>query len=114
PSDSPTRSLAALVRSTRSPLLDSCARLALGLAALDGLPLVVRLFAFRQADGHLDAAVLEIHPDRHERHAPLDGLANQLPDLLAVQEQLAAALRIVIAVAAVAVRVDVHVVDPDL
>src|SRR5262249_46207330 len=53
-------------------------------------------------------------PARDERHPLLDGLANQLADLVAVQEQLAAAQRLVVGVAAVAVGADVDVVEEDL
>src|SRR5262245_64682177 len=56
---------------------DRRARLAVSLAAFDGLSLVVILLALGQADRHLHASVLEIQPDRHERHAFLDGLADQ-------------------------------------
>src|SRR5262245_4864322 len=41
---------------------------AVGLAALDRLALVVILLALGQADRHFHAPVLEIQPDRYERH----------------------------------------------
>src|SRR5262245_49325221 len=97
---------------SRSAFFDGGARFALRLPALDGLALVVRLLAPRQAHGDLDPAVLEVHPHGDERHAALDRLPYELPEFLPVQEQLAPPLRIVIAVTAVAVRVDVDVVDP--
>src|SRR3712207_7082760 len=50
--------------------------------------------------GDLHVAVLEIHARRHERHAAFDGLADQLADFLPAQQQLAAACRLVIGVAA--------------
>src|SRR5712692_200622 len=96
----------------RSPSgFDRRSRFAIRLAPLDRLALVVLLLAFREADGHLHAAVLEVHADRHQRHPLLDGPANELPDFVAVQQQLAAAQRLVLGVAAMAVRADVHVVD---
>src|SRR5687767_11773588 len=63
------------------------------LASLDRFPLVVILLAFCETDGNLDAPVLEVHPDGHERHPLLLDLADQLADLLAVQEQFSATQR---------------------
>src|SRR5262249_20412386 len=89
--------------------LDCCARFAVGLAALDRLALVVRLLAFCEADGDLHAPIFQVHADGHDGHAALGGLANQLADLLTVQQQLAPPFGIVIAVAAIAIRADVDV-----
>ena len=74
----------------RLSLLHGRARLAIDLALLDRVALVVRLLALGERQRQLDAPVLEIHPQRHERHAALDGLADQLPDFVAVQQQLSA------------------------
>src|SRR6266702_4235 len=93
--------------------LDGGACFAIRLAAFDRLALVVRLLALGQADGHLHTAVLQVHAHGHQRHPALDGLANQLSDLLSVEQQLPPTRRLVIAVAAVSVRADMHVVNPD-
>src|SRR5437868_8250927 len=103
--DAPDRPLRSTAR------FDGRARFAVDLAALDRLALDVLLLAARQADGNLYAAVLEVQPRRHERHALLDGLADQLADLVPVQQQLAPAQRLVLGVAAMAVRADVDVVE---
>src|SRR3954468_10895941 len=97
-----------------APRLDRGARFAVRVAPLHRFALVVILLAPRQADGHLYPAVLEVHADRDQRHPFFDRLANQLPDLLAMQEQLATPERLVIGVAAVRVRADVHVVEEHL
>src|SRR5262245_27449635 len=93
---------------------DRRARLAVGLAAFDGLPLVVILLALGQADRHLHASVLEIQPDRYKRHALLDGLADQLLDLGTMEQEFPPTQRLVIGVATVAVGADVDVVEKDL
>src|SRR4030095_13875403 len=92
--------------------LDGCPRFPIGVAALDRLALVVVLLALGEADRHLDAPFLEVHPDGDQRHPLLDRLANQLLDLLPVQQELPLAGGLVIAVAAVAVGADVDVLDP--
>src|SRR6185295_3709098 len=96
------------------PRLHRGARLAIGLALLHRLALVVLLLAPGEADGHLDAAVLEVDAQRHERHPALDRLADQLANLALVQQQLAAAQRLVVGVAAVAVGADVDDVEEHL
>src|SRR4029077_4650962 len=97
-----------------SSRFDGGTRLAIGLAPLDRLALVELLLAFGERHGHLDAAVLEIQTGGDERHAALDRLPDQLPDFLAMEEELAAAQRLVVRVAAVAVGADVDVVEKDL
>src|SRR6185436_7546158 len=92
-----------------APRFDGRARFAIDFALLDRLALVVVLLPFREADRHLDAAVLEVQPHRDEGHALLHRLPNQLADLVATKEQLAAAQRLVVRVTAMAVRADVHV-----
>src|SRR5258705_11431801 len=101
---------------TGSPLtrLDARARLPIGLPAAERLALVVRLLALGERQQHLDAPFLEVELQRHEREALLDGPANQLADLVRVHQQLALPLLGVIGVAAVTVRADVHVHQPDL
>src|SRR5687767_12755102 len=95
------------------PPFDCRARLPLGLAPLDGFALVVFLLALCEADRDLHAAILEVHPDGDERHPLLDGFADELQDFVAVQQQLPAAQRLVLGVAAMAVRADVDVVQVD-
>src|SRR5438094_91251 len=90
---------------------DRRACFAVGLAALDRLAFVVLLLPFRQADRHLHATLLVVEPHRDERHSLLDRLADQFPDFVAVQQELPAAQRLVIGVAAMAVRADVDVVE---
>src|SRR5204863_3314594 len=80
----------------------------------DRLSLVVRLLPFGQTDRNFDAAVFQVHAQRHERHSTLDGLSNKLSYLLPMQQQLPPARRFMIAVPTIAVGADVHVVDPDL
>src|SRR5215831_1760440 len=79
---STTMTMTAAVRTARElfiwpaslpSFLDRCARFARRFAPLDRLALVVRLLPFRETDGDLDAPVLQVHPDRHQRHAALDG-----------------------------------------
>src|SRR5690349_21146562 len=97
---------------TSASLLDCGARLAIELAAPDGLALVMCLLALGERQRHLHSTTLEIEPERHERQALLHRLADQLADLVFVQQQLAAPLRIVVDVAAMRVGIDVHVVEP--
>src|ERR1700732_1172435 len=80
-------------------------------APLDRLPLVVLLLALGETDGHLHAAVLEVHPHRHEGHALLHRLSDQPATLAPVQQQLARSERLVVGVAPVAVGTDVDVVE---
>ena len=87
-----------------SRVLIAARRFAIGFAPLDRLALVVFLLALGEADGHLHAAVLEVHPNGHEGHALLDRLANQLANLVPVQQQLARSQRLVVGVTAMAVR----------
>src|SRR5215831_14337127 len=88
-----TARLVCIGASSLASFLHRRARFPLCFAALDRLTLVVRFLAFGQADRHLDAPVLQVHPHRDERHAALDRLADQLADFLAVQQQLAAPRR---------------------
>src|SRR4029079_10102217 len=94
------------------PFFHRRARFAIGFAALDGFTLVVRLLAFGQSERNLDVTVLEINPGRHDVHGTFDRPANQLADLLAVKQEFSLARGLMIGITAVAVRVDVDVVDP--
>src|SRR5262245_25807423 len=87
--------------------------LAVDLAAADGLALVVRLFAFHQRKGDLDAALLHVHPQWNQRQSLLHHAASQFLDLVAVEEELAVAPFLVMGIAGVAVGTDVHVQQPD-
>src|SRR4051794_16565287 len=102
-----------LAQSSGASFLHRGACFAVGFAAFDRLALVVRLLALGERERDLDPTILEIHPGRDDRHPLLGRLANQLPDLLPVKEQLATSQRFVVAGATVAVRADVDVVDPD-
>src|SRR5262249_53956876 len=97
-----------------APVLHCRARLAVYLSLPDGLALVVRLLAAGQADGELDLPALEIQAERNQGHSLLDGVPDEFPGLLAVQQQLAAPRRLMLGVAAVCILRDVDVVDEDL
>jgi 4-hydroxythreonine-4-phosphate dehydrogenase len=108
--------LAAWLARTRAPrlplaLLDRGPRFPIGFPPLDRLAPVVRPLPLGQPDRELHTAVLEVHAERHECQAALDRLADQLPDLAGMKEQLAPPKRLVLRVAAVAVRADVDAVD---
>ncbi len=94
--------------------LDGCPRFSIHFPPSDGFTLVMRLLASRQSERDFDPTILEVQPGRHQRQSAFDRLANQLPDLRAMQEELAASLGIVVDVATVAVRTDVDVVEPHL
>src|SRR3954451_16345034 len=65
--------------------------LALPLAVLLGVALVVLLLALGEADGHLDAGLRVVEVERHQRTTALLHLADELAQLLRVQQQLARA-----------------------
>src|SRR5262245_466272 len=96
------------------PGFDRRTRLAIGLSPLDRFPLVVFFLALRQAHGHFHTPVFEVHAHRDERHPFLDRLAGELANLLAVQQELPPAQRLVLRVAAMPVGADVHVVEEHL
>ncbi len=62
----------------------------------------------------LDAAVLEVQPPRHEREALLGGAAREALDLLAMEQQLARPVRLVVEVRRFLVRRDGEVDQPQL
>src|SRR6202008_2392894 len=97
------------VRST--PGFDSGPGLAIDFGALYRFALFVLLLPLGESDGPFHSAVLEVHAHRDEGHAALDGLANQLLNLVAVEQQLSPAQRLVVRVPAVGVRADVDVVQ---
>src|SRR5437763_4696945 len=72
--------------------LDLAIRVALG----DVAPLVAYVLAARECELDLGAAVLEVEPRRHERQPALLDLPGQRCDFLAMQEQLAVALGLVV------------------
>src|SRR5713101_9709646 len=88
--------------------------LSLGVALRDRLPLVVLSLAARQPDLDLRAIAREVNAQRDERVALLPHLADEARDLLAVQQQLARAHRLVVHKVALRVRRDVHVLQPRL
>ena len=88
---------------------------AAGFARLDGFPAVMLLLAFGQPEFDLGKATLgEIDAERDEREPLLLRLAEELIDLLAVEEQFPSTERLVIHDVAVAVGIDVAVVKKDL
>src|SRR5262249_23209224 len=88
--------------------------LAFELALLDRLALVADVLASRQGDLDLRARTLEVEPRGNQGQPALLGLADQPLDLLAVHQQLARALRLVVVARGRPVRRDVDVVEPDL
>ena len=89
--------------------------LALGIALLDGSALVVGLLAAAHPDLDLHTPFgVEVHRQGDERVALAVRLLLELDNLLFVQQQTPAALRIHIEDAAVAVRRNVHAVEPCL
>ena len=88
--------------------------LALRVAAGQVLPLVVGLLAAGQRQLHLDLALGEVQRQRHQCQVAVADLADQVVDLLAVQQQLAVAPRRVVGPAAVVILGDVQVAQPDL
>ncbi len=71
----------------------------------------MHLLAARQSQGDFHFPVFEVHPQRHQCHAALHRLADELPNLMGVQQQLARPKRLVVRVSAMAVRLDMDVVD---
>src|SRR5438874_13023125 len=88
--------------------------LSLGVALRDRLPLVVLPLAPPQPDLDLRAIAREVNAQRDERVALLANLADEARDLLAVQQQLARAHRLVVHEVALSVGRDVHVLQPRL
>ena len=74
----------------------------------------MRLFSAREADEHLDPAILEIHLERYERQSFFGGASNQFPDFVTVQQELPLAGFSMIGIAPVTVWTDMHVHHPHL
>src|SRR5215467_1375966 len=88
---------------------------ALPAALLLGFALVVQLLAARERKLELGAAlVVEIEPERHQRHSLALDRADELVDLAAVQEKLAHALGGMVETAALQIFGDIGVDQPDL
>src|SRR5205814_9700324 len=85
-----------------------------GLALLDDLPLVVTLSAAGDAELDLGSPVLGVHPEGHEGVTLLRDGADELADLVLVQEELSGAQRIVVGVLGVRPLGVVDVPQPDL
>src|SRR6516162_6240849 len=84
-------------------------------ALLLGLALVVQLLAAGERKLELGAALLiEIEPERHERHSLALDRAHELVDLAAVKQELAHALGRMVEAAALQVFRDIGVDKPDL
>lgn len=77
------------------PCLERSINLPLRFAFFDGLALVPCLFMARKPDQYLHAIVRSIHPKRHDCQTALAGFSDQFPDLSAVEQQAARALRVV-------------------
>jgi carbon-monoxide dehydrogenase large subunit len=77
------------------------------------VPLVVAALAAGDGELHFGPAVLEVHPERHERDALLRRGPGELVDLLAMEEQLAWTDRVELAAGELVGR-DVHAVQPHL
>src|SRR5438874_1596458 len=87
--------------------------LARPIALLLALALVVQLLAARKRELDLGApSVVEIEPQRHERHALALDSADQLVDLAFMQQQLARALRRMIEAAGLQIFGDVGIDQP--
>src|SRR3712207_8586629 len=101
-------------RSTLFPYTTLFRSLAVRVAAGQVLALVVVALAPGQGELALDLALGEVQRERHQRQAALAGLADQPLDLLAVQQELAGAARLVVGPAAVRVLGDVQAAQPHL
>src|SRR5690606_2438343 len=88
--------------------------LALGVARGGVAALVVQLLAAGDGDVELRPAVLEVEPQGHDRQPAAAHGALQLGDLAALQQELPGTLRLVVVVAGVLVRRDVHALDEHL
>ena len=97
------------------PALDRPFDLAAGFACLDGLTAIVLFFALRQGQLHLGmTAFRKVDAQRDEREALQLSFPDELVDLLAMQQQLPLAERIVIHQVAMRVRTDVAVLQKHL
>src|SRR2546423_9563353 len=101
------------LRALAAAALERALDLPVGVAARDVAPLVARLLP--AGDGELDlrAAALEVELRRDEREATLAHLAGERLDLLAVEEELAVAVGVVVRGVALVVRRDVRADEPD-
>src|SRR5207245_5479790 len=103
----------ATARSCRLPPYAS-RELTLGHASLQIFALVVQLLGFGERDHHLGDPVLEVQLERHERQSLAARAADQLADLVRVEQQLAGAGGRRIVVAAWEVSGDHHELEPHL
>src|SRR5262245_4086371 len=94
--------------------LERALDLPIGVALRDVAPLVATFLAAGERELDLRAAVLEVHPRRHERQPALAHLADERRDLPAMEEQLAVAVRIVVHDVRLPVLGDVRADQPDL
>src|SRR4051794_2678179 len=88
--------------------------LAFGLALADRLALVVDVLAAGEGDLDLGVWALEVHARRHDGETAFADPAGEAIDLLAVQQQLARAIRLVVLARGGLVVRDVQVVQPQL
>ena len=82
---------------------------------LDIIPLVIHLLSAGHRDLHLGQPLLvDVNSQRHESQALLGRVADELPNLLPVQQQRPRSQRIHVETVALCVRADVHPVDEQL
>ncbi len=87
---------------------------ALGVAVGDSLALVIELLAARNTDIHFGPTVAQPHAQWHEGHPLSLGLATEVFDLTAVNQQFTGAGRIVVRIGAMGIRRDVGADQPQL
>src|SRR5437773_787347 len=85
-----------------------------GLALRERHPLVVLPLAASYSQLQLDAPLLLVQLQGHERHAGFPRLAGQVPDLAPVEQELPRPGRLVVVAVALVVGCDVRVVQPRL
>src|SRR5207249_1094712 len=108
-----SRARATAGRSRPFPL-DAPRELPLRLAPLQLLPLVVLLLRLGERDRHLGESVLEVQLERHDGESLATRAADELADLLRVEQQLAGARGRRVVVAARQVSGDGKSLEPDL
>jgi hypothetical protein len=82
--------------------------------ALQVLAFIILLLSPAQGQLHLDPAVLEIETQRNQGETPLLNLPDQPADLRPVQEELPAALRVMVEPVGRRVGADVTIAEEDL
>ena len=96
------------------PFLQSHRHVAVHILLLHVFALVVKLFPLGQPHFDLDQAILEIEPERHYGIPLLADLAEELADLLFVEEEFSHPIRIVVFTVAEIVGGNVEIVQKSL